>query len=526
MFTFQADPNLLAHVNAHRVPGTQIKIDASVLDQQLGAWANSMSGLGGGGPADPVSAFGVLVGAPTLTPQELASMWIHNGLAGRICSLRPTWLAAADWTVSAEGAPGLWREEEDLSFRAHLSMAQTWANLFRGGVILMLPHGQHDLSLPMDPVAVRASGGIREMVTIDGNCIMPYQFPDLSTSLTPEPGLHPIFHGESRIGLPKFWQLVGGRYIGAYTGAAVSKDGNQVAPAAVNGPAIHWTWVLDFYGQRLPPWGPGLEMILQNGAWPSVSRLDPVYSALRSYAATCLSSERAGQILASYVLEITDIQAMLGGDDTGSVESKLLQVKQRLALTNILVAMPGTELKSVSLNLSGLDKILDGAYMTIGAATGDPLVLLFGPAPSGLSADTTSWETNFKGTLRGEFDRDWRPMIKRRYKIAAFMLTGQDLPIVIKPPYVPVVEATKAETPAAPVEETGALVATDEAPIAGATHGEKMAAHLNEIGAAACGHKRTNACPYCQVRGLRYGVRGEDGAIVYTTKWEAMGAGV
>jgi len=327
---------------------------------RVDTWLNAVTGVG---LASGRTAY-EYVAPPRLSDQALEDLY-GDPFAGRICRLLPAEALRQGFLVQANGEAAL---ETALATRLRelgtseaLFAAWTWSRVFGGGAVLVNADDGRDPSEPLDRKSIRT---IHSLVPLNRRELIPLRW--YTDPLSREYGS-----------------------VERYT---LARMGGQSADTR----SVHATRLLKFRGQLVTH---QREIALQGWGESELQRIYPVLQQFNgAFAATSTLLNDASQ----GVFSIKDFLEMMAGGKRELLMQRLaLMDATRSSGRSIMVDADTEKYEKVeTAALSGLPDVLKLYLLLLAGATGIPVTLLMGQAPSGLQAT-------------GEMDvRNWYDLVK------------------------------------------------------------------------------------------------------------------
>lgn len=315
-----------------------------------------------------------------LSVQELAAAY-HTSLYGRLCDLLPFWAMVRGWRFTAEVPSEVQKRVleryRDLQAPTHITDL-----LARGGAL-----GEARLLLvTTDPLEVH-----QDLV------------PEMVQKLR---AVHVLTPSELQpLGVDKRPESQGFRRPLSY----------RIKPHGIHGlgKEIHTTRLLRGYGQETSP---AEDMRFISGLWPGAAMAwgHRWWDAIATMATADVGARRALIELSVKVFRLMEpsmLQDDLGGP-AGDVISRLTKATRQVSVSGAVTLLPGEEFSRENINVGGFDQLSQHAQEMLALVTGFPIALMFGEAPSGLSADQGSWWASWEARVSSYQETDVRPILE------------------------------------------------------------------------------------------------------------------
>ena len=421
---------------------------------------NSLSGLGGG--YDKGTTARPDTSRIPLNFQELTVLYRHNGYAQRFIDIIPAEVTRKGWRIRDDSPDidPMDAETRRLCIPERAREALTWGRLYGGGYLLIVTDEvaepgtkSHDLlRQPLDLSRVRA---VRNLVVLDPSECQPYVYEGHLTS--------------PRFREPAIW--------------LVSPNSGSGTQAMAGGQQVHHSRILVFPGRRLP------SSIRYSNRGIDDSVLESVWDAIRNKTSVDQAAASICQELKLNVMKIEGLANMSTSDQADTFEMRMKVLARTKSLLNMVLMGEGETFESLATPMSGFDQLDANAKEALSAATGMPITLLFGEAPSGLNTDGESHRTLWGNVVAGVQHGVLRDPLTQLYTV---LYAAKDGP-------------TKGEAPASwnveflPLDE---LTETEQAALE-KTHAETDAIRVS-----------TGILPAEHIAASRYGEKGYQNALL------------
>lgn len=350
------------------------RFDAAVL--------NELAGLGGS--KDMGSQYRPNTGEALLSLSELAKAY-ESGLYGRLCEMLPAWALARGWRL--RGVPEATAARVRERWR-DLGMTETLPRLLSLGEGLCEARGwlvtddPTPIGLPLEPERVRRVNAL--------HILTPSELEPRLWDLNPES----MYYGR-----PQTWTIRPQR-----------------------GPVSNRTALID-NSRLLRAWGYEVSQAeapqITSGLWQGAARAvgHRWWDAIATMGAADLSARRALAELSVAVFsagEMTLAQDQFPGGQgaTGSLVGRLTVAARQKSLHNMLTLAPGEKFERHNIAINGFDALSDHGRQVLALVTGRPIALLYGEAPSGLSADKGSWWASWEMQVTAYQEQRVRPVME------------------------------------------------------------------------------------------------------------------
>lgn len=250
------------------------------------------------------------------------------------------------------------------------------AHMYGGAAIWMI--FEHDAADTSKPVDLKAEGKLTRLVVLDRWELSPISTGESKTLLIDDPS-DPDF-------------LNPGAYIYTPQPGVIPKSNNRI---------IHASRLIRLYGDPVPP------RLRPNYSWWGAPVLEGL---LEEVEANNFSNQGGANLLYEFggkKLKLDNLTELLAAKDGQARITKYLATQQAaFSMLRAWLVGPGYDVEPITTNVSGWSDIKDRLDQQLAAAAGQPITLLYGQAPGGLSTDDQAGRKTFSARVaRHQEDR-------------------------------------------------------------------------------------------------------------------------
>lgn len=398
---------------------------ANLAAARVDGWENSVRGVGSS--ADPATQSRLRAQAP-IDWARAQNFYLYDDIMHRIADVPAQEMMRRGWDLSVPTSRLLAKPDElarktvstleDLDVSSAITEALTWTAVYGGAAILPVVDDRHDkertrpLDKPMAWDSIRGICGINVLTAADLR-VSQWQ-EDMSKPRYGEPLMYEVWHQ---------------RGIGGLT----------------TGTKIHATRVWRF-DAGICPYD---ELIRRNGWAPS--RYEAIVDVVRDYAMTYSSLGAIVQNASQAVMKFGNLAATLmedGGEDVVRQRIRLMDLTRSVLKSVVLDASEQESFEYHSATMTGYKEAVESMSARLAAAASMPQSLLFGQAPSGLSATGAADLRFFYDHIDGRRQKEVKPFLEwivRMVLASARGPTGGEVPSDWEISFPPLWQATEDE---------------------------------------------------------------------------------
>jgi phage-related protein (TIGR01555 family) len=337
--------------------GANLKMGNQVLPMWMvskDGWANILTGIGVAGKDKRLGADAIY--KTSLNERQCEEVYGSEAIARKICERLP-YDGTRKWIKFDDDDNKIQADIERLDVRAMTFKGWKYARLY-GGSALFINTGEpnEDLKNPLDYKKIQEIKSFVIMTRFE-----------LQTSKINSTLASPNFNNPET-------------YL--YTPRSLAETGKDTP----NNVEIHHSRLIRFDGVELP------ELLRVSNDYWGDSIYTSIYDALRDFG---MSYNSVASIIQDFRMLVYQVEGLARSVAAGQEN----QIKRRLELMNLSRSVQGSflldkdeSMNSMSANVSGLDKLLEGMKLRLQAATDMPHTILFNQSPSGLGATGRSEE--------------------------------------------------------------------------------------------------------------------------------------
>lgn len=169
---------------------------------------------------------------------------------------------------------------------------------------------------------------------------------------------------------------------------------------------IHYTRILRFDGEYIPQ----SDFITNN--YKNASLIHKLYKISGQYETAHKALAPLVHAYNTKILKLENLMDIADAKTEASILKRIEATNQTIAKGNTIFLTQGDEYSNNSINLSGLDKIIEQFDNRLVAASGIPRNILFGDSPKGMQSNGSSELSDYYDTVRQEQIRVLQPNIK------------------------------------------------------------------------------------------------------------------
>lgn len=323
-------------------------------------WQNALTGLGTLRDKKTSGVHGRR--GKALSQEYLEGLYDEDFLAGRIVDLPAQeiyreWIdlkaSDEDGETDVDTSTFIMQAMDDLDARSIFAEAETWARLQGGALILMGVDDKQEQEEPLDMDNIQSVDWISVVDRWDVNVHEKYTDPL-----------------EDKFGKPKIY---------SFTSSEASNVGMKTADTA--GKRIHESRTISFDGVKV-----SRRRRTQNNGWGN-SVLERYYETIRDFQGATSSVMTLLQEFNQGVFKIKGLSDALSSDADNLVRKRLEMLDVSRAVTRaVIVDAEAESFETVGATVGGMADLYDRMMMTVSAASGIPVTLLFGRSPAGENA--------------------------------------------------------------------------------------------------------------------------------------------
>ena len=325
-------------------------------------WNNLFAGIGKKGTDKTKKTY--YDGAPVLTDEELADIWIGEGLAKRIVSsvsndMTKNWIEIPQDTDNV-----IMKELERLKAPSIFTTALNWTRLFRGGLIVLGTKEATSLEVPLSSVLSQPINYLKVYsaaeVRIDQS--------DFITDPKSE------FYGEI-----EYFKVTPG-----WSTVEIK---------------IHHSRCLVFKGESVPTSYKQADIDMKY--W-GMSALLPIWERLKNFGATEQGMANLMYEIVIGIFKLDGLAEILAENNLDAFYTRMETINSSKSLLNSVILGKDDDFTRNTANLSGIPEILDRMMMMLSSVTEIPVTRLFGRSPAGMNATGESDLTNYYDKIVAE----------------------------------------------------------------------------------------------------------------------------
>ena len=325
------------------------------------AIANALSGLGLA--RDKASAARPNPHRQYLHPSELLAL-MRGGLYRRIVETRPKWSTWKGWTVRDDSEEAHPLRDEMRLLQGVIRRADVWG---RGlGESLIWPVTAGDRGQLHEPLQKETVTGIRAIHVLDVS-----EFSVAAWETDPE---------SPRWGQPRVYWVYPQR-----PGITAGTEGGRIQ--------LHASRVWLMGGHDLPPSQWSRHSGYGAGMYDSIGQV--LWDAIRGIDQTTAAGAALAQELSVSVFKMARAEAKTAGGQRSTFLQRMAFMNLTKSVARSVFLGQQDDYQRIAANPSGYKDLSEGARLFLALTEGTPIALLYGEAPSGLSADEGSWWANW-----------------------------------------------------------------------------------------------------------------------------------
>ena len=355
--------------------------------QSGSAMSNALSGMGL--PSDSASTTRPNIGRAYLADEELVAL-LRGTIYRRIVEIYPREATREGWDIlddTDEPRP-LHDMQRDLNVPLVFMRADTWARTFGESRVWMITEDASELSEPLDPSTVTA---LKALQVFDKTELSPASYTcDIES---------PNF------GRPeKFWITP-----------------RRVGIAVNNGKPIHYTRLLRFFGEPLPPSRAGTA----GQTWGDADAIgQTLWDAIRHLGDVGAGGAKLAQELTMAVFHFANAAGATAGSDRSAWLSKLSTIVQMKSNWQAVFLGVQDKFERLGSNASGFKDLSEHAKAELAMLTEIPVELLYGQAPGGFTSDGSSWQANWHARVGAYQAEHIRPPLEQLVEVMYYADRG------------------------------------------------------------------------------------------------------
>jgi len=340
------------------------------------AFSNPLSGMGL--PSDSGSTARPNVERSYLADEELLAL-LRGTIYRRIVEIYPREATRAGWSIldDSDDPRPLHGIQRDLNVAGAFRAADTWARTFGESRIWMVTDDPGEFDEPLDPAAVTA---LHALQVFDKRELSPASY---TTDLE-----------SPNYGRPEtFWITP-----------------RRVGVAMAGGKPVHYTRLLRFYGESLPPSSSGLA----GQTWGDADAIgQALWDAIRYMGNISGGGAKLAQELTMAVFHFGNAAGASAGSDRSAWLSKLSTINQMKSAWQAVFLGGQDRFERMGANASGFKDLSEHAKAELAMLTEIPVELLYGQAPGGMSTDGGSWQANWYARVGAYQEEHIKPALEQ-----------------------------------------------------------------------------------------------------------------
>lgn len=308
----------------------------------------------------------------------LASLYHHNDIAERACSLFPKEALRRKWEMQGPRAAELRHDQDRIDLRKKIRRGATWGRTFGGGLgVLWVEDGRS----PDQPVDRTKGHAIRDLTVYDRRSVE-------REVLYDEPGDQLYAHAKMFRVMPAY----GGQF-------KVHRDRCLVFGGVETA---------DYEREALQGW--------------DASVLQRMYNVIAGFESAYMALSNLLTDASQPVISISGLVKALGqkgGKEAITKRAQIINLTRSIARAMFLDADAGEKFERVNAQFSGIPESIDRFGNRLAMATEMPVTILLGQAPAGLNATGESDIRSFYATTTSYRSDDIEPHVDRVIQIMA-----------------------------------------------------------------------------------------------------------
>ncbi|MCP3660174.1 MAG: DUF1073 domain-containing protein [Bacteroidetes bacterium] len=350
-------------------------------------WKNVLTGLGEAGKDKRT---GAILSATILTKEDVSELYDGDDIAKKVVDILPYDGIRKGFEIMAKDmaqAQDIKKVLKDIGFLKKIHEAWRWARLYGGSAILLSTSDGENTDQELNYNNIQSLNALTVLTK--------YELEAVKNSITKDAK-------SKNFGLPELYRLKGER---------VDEKGSR---------EIHYTRLIRFNGSEL-----SIEGFIKNGYWHD-SILSRLYNVLRNFNLAHDTLPTIVQEFTLGMLKLKDISDMLASGESEKVLNRLLAFDMQKSSLRSFIIDQDEEYKRDTINVSGLDKLLDVIENRLVSATGLPHTIILGDSPTGgMSGKGESENRDYYDTVASHQEAIIREPIEQIIKI--YMLSRKGI---------------------------------------------------------------------------------------------------